>query len=70
MSSLEFSALQVGDRVSFTVQKTGMYGEGSVIEILPWSVYPVKIEWVDASGDKHIEQFNLECFEEVQIEGA
>ena len=66
MNSLEFSALQVGDRVSFTVRKTGMYGEGSVIEILPWSVYPVKIEWADQAGNWHIEQFNFECFEEIE----
>ena len=66
MNSLEFSALQVGDRVSFTVLKTGMYGEGSVIEILLWSVYPVKIEWVDQFGNWHIEQFNFDCFEEIQ----
>ena len=66
MNSLEFSALQVGDGVSFTVLKTGMYGEGSVIEILPWSVYPMKIEWVDQAGNRHIEQFNFECFEEIE----
>ena len=66
MHSLEFSALQVGDMVSFTVLKTGMYGEGSVIEILPWSVYPVKIEWIDQAGNRHIEQFNFECFEEIE----
>ena len=65
MNSLEFSALQVGDWVSFTVLKTGMYGEGSVIEILPWSVYPVKIEWIDLAGNRHIEQFNFECFEDI-----
>ena len=66
MGRNEFDAFQVGDRVSFTVLKTGMYGEGSVIEILPWSVYPMKIEWVDQSGNWHIEQFNFECFEEIQ----
>ena len=66
MNSLEFSALQVGDGVSFTVLMTGMYGEGSVIGILPWSVYPMKIEWVDQAGNRHIEQFNFECFEEIE----
>ena len=63
MNNTEFDALQVGDGVSFTVLKTGMYGEGSVIEILPWSVYPVKIEWIDLAGNRHIEQFNFACFE-------
>ena len=66
MNSHEFDALQVGDRVSFTVLRTGMYGEGSVIEILPWSVYPMKIEWVDQAGNRHIEQFNFDCFEEIE----
>ena len=65
MHSLEFSALQVGDRVSFTVLKTGMFGVGTVIEILPWSVYSVKIEWIDQTGNRHIEQFNFECFEDI-----
>ena len=65
MHSLEFNALQVGDWVSFTVLKTGMFGVGTVIEILPWSVYPMKIEWVDQAGNWHIEQFNFECFEDI-----
>lgn len=66
MNRTEFDALWLGDRVSFTVQKTGVYGEGAVIGVLPWSVYPVKIEWVDQFGNWHIEQFNFECLEEIE----
>lgn len=65
MNSTEFSTLVVGDDVTFTVLRTGMYGEGTVIELLPWSNYPVKIEWVDQAGNWHIEQFNFDCFEEI-----
>lgn len=58
--------LKVGDNVVFKVLRTGVCGAGKVVQVLPWAKYPFKIEWVDAGGDKHIEQFNLDCFEEIQ----
>ena len=65
MTEEEFNWLLVGDRVRFVILNLGVWGEGTVLEIRPWSEYPLLIEWVDYSGDKHIEQFNYDSFQEI-----
>lgn len=65
MTKEEFNWILTGDRVRFVILSTGICGEGTVLEIRPWSDYPLLIQWFDYSGDKHIEQFNYDSFQEI-----
>lgn len=65
MTEEEFNELKVGDRVRFVILSTGIWGEGTVLKTRHWSKYRPLIEWVNYSGDKHIEPFNYASFQEI-----
>lgn len=62
LTKQEFMELKIGDKVRFSRMFDGVKGSGTIRDIRPWSSSPVRIEWFEDCGDKHIECFHYMDF--------
>ena len=53
--------------VSFLFEtECGKYGRAKLLDLLPWSDHPYKVEWFSELG-KHIESFKLSDFKRILL---